>query len=175
MASITISDADLAILKRVVQQSGNSIKALSRMLPADHGGAKAVAASIACDVARIAELLEMAKAEAPAQQEVSWVDEFYPMSQTIAACPQGLWQVGMVTKLANHRANAQRNDRVAESKLCNRLGQLRRQMKTAEMSTALKDEVKASVVYLRSVGRIVNFKSDDPRQWISTREQKTRW
>ena len=102
-------------------------------------------------------------------------DEFYPHSETMAAMPRGLWQIGMVVKLATHRANAERGDTEAESRLCNRVGQLRRWLKFDDMTENLRDELRESVAYLRRVGRIVNFKSEDPRAWISTRSGHHRW
>lgn len=103
------------------------------------------------------------------------LDEFYPISSTMRSSPSGMWQVGMVVKLASHRQAAKNGDRLAESKLCNRIGQLRRNVEWGALSTSLVDEIKASVEFLKTTGREINFASKNPKEWISGRGGAPRW
>lgn len=105
------------------------------------------------------------------------LNDFYPISNTMCDCPSGIWQVGMVVKLTEHLAAAKSGDRERESKLINRLGQLRRNTSSLNtLNTTLVDVVKQSADFLRSTGRSVNFAHEDPRYWITARDGKTpRW
>ena len=44
-------------------------------------------------------------------RQQSVFDSFYPVSQTMVNCPQGLWQFGMMVKLAEHLKAAKQGDR----------------------------------------------------------------
>lgn len=101
-------------------------------------------------------------------------DQFYPPSETMSG-QSPFWQIGMVAKLADHRAGAEAGDRDKESRLCNRLGQLRRLVKREQMLDALREEVEEAVKFLRSTGRTVDFKQEDPAKWITTRDGRPRW
>lgn len=104
-------------------------------------------------------------------------DEFYPVSQTMSSGSAGMWEIGMTVKLAEHLAAAQRGDRERESKLINRLGQMRRNVASFDkLSDNVKEEVAKSVTWLRSVGRKVDFSNTNPAFWITARDGKTpRW
>ena len=102
-------------------------------------------------------------------------DQFYPVSQTMVQMPQGIWQIQMAAKLAGHRQNAASGSKDAESRLCNRLGQLARNVEWKHLTDALREEVHLAVVYLHSVGRTVDLGGPDPRVWITTRGGLPRW
>ena len=108
---------------------------------------------------------------------MSKFDEFYPESTVMAAQPGGLWQLGMVYKIEGHLAKARMGDRLYESRLVNRIGQLRRCVDHFDqMMPALQDKVREAVAWIRSTGRTVNFAADDPRYWITARDGKSpRW
>lgn len=107
--------------------------------------------------------------------EVNRVDSFYPISDTMQSVSR-FWEIGMVVKLADHRQRAKQGDRDAESRLCNRLGQLRRNVPTMkQMSPNLQEEIRESVQFLRSIGRRVDFMNPNPAYWITTRSGKPRW
>lgn len=80
-----------------------------------------------------------------------------------------------MAKLADHRAGAEAGDRDKESRLCNRIGQLRRLVKREQMLDALREEVEEAVKFLRSTGRTVDFAQEDPAKWITTRDGRPRW
>lgn len=103
------------------------------------------------------------------------VDEFYPISETMTNGDGVMWQLGMVIKLRDHLANAKAGNRKSESKLCNRLGQLRRCIVSfSDLSPDLQDIIKESVVWLRwYTGRKVDFTREDPGYWITARDGKT--
>lgn len=105
------------------------------------------------------------------------VDSFYPLSKTIQDCPGGMWQIGMVIKIEEHLTAAQAGDRVRESKLINRLGQIRRNVSSFNiLNDNLKEVIVKSSIWLRSVGRNVDFKNEDPCYWITARDGKSpRW
>lgn len=101
------------------------------------------------------------------------LDLFYPISETMSS--GGIWEIGMVVKLAGHRQMAKSGDLERESRLVNRLGQLRRNCEYMDMSNNLKEEINESVAYLRSVGRKVDFSKKNPAEWITTRKGNPRW
>ena len=104
---------------------------------------------------------------------MSKLDEFYPVSQTMNS-GSGMWMFGLVIKMRDHLEKAKAGDREAESKLINRLGQLRRNMESTESFTQdLQDQILASVVWLRSTGRKVDFANPNPGLWITARDGKT--
>lgn len=100
-------------------------------------------------------------------------DEFYPISETMKS-GNGIWMFGLVIKMRDHLKKAKTGDREAESRLINRLGQLHRNMESTESFTQdLQDQILASVVWLRSIGRKVNFGNPNPGLWITARNGKT--
>ena len=105
------------------------------------------------------------------------LDYFYPVSESILGCTDGMWQIAMSLKLSDHRQKAMAGDREAESRLINRLGQLRRCCHDlGSLSEPLQAEVRASAAWLRSVGRKVNFHNSNPAMWVSARDGKSpRW
>lgn len=104
------------------------------------------------------------------------LDKFYPLSQTITACPGGIWQIGMVAKLEGHLQSAKNGNRDSESRLVNRLGQLRRHFNTLdEMSGNLQDVYKKAITWLRANERVCDLTNPNPALWISQRGGAPRW
>lgn len=104
------------------------------------------------------------------------VDQFYPISETMTKAPTGMWQLSMSVKLLEHLEAAKRGDRERESRLINRLGQIRRCVEFNCLTDNLKEVIGQAVEWLRSIGRTVNFKTEDPAMWITARDGKTpRW
>lgn len=102
------------------------------------------------------------------------VDDFYPISQTIVQGQSIMWQLGFLVKINDHLAAAKRGDRERESKLINRLGQLRRSTSSLDvLNDDLKDAVKEAVTWLRSTGRSVNFGHDNPGMWVTLRDGRS--
>jgi len=105
---------------------------------------------------------------------MSRYDEFYPESNSIKNMDGKLGvALSLRLKLIRHLNNAKAGDMNAESKLVNRIGQLRRNRPS--MPHNLTAELKQAVEYLRSVGRVINLKGDDPSLWISMRGGAPRW
>jgi hypothetical protein len=100
-------------------------------------------------------------------------DKFYP-AQANVQLP--LKQIGWTLKIREHLTLAKAGDRERESRLCNRLGSLRRSSPSFdELTEHLKDVVKEAVTFLRSQGRKVDFKHSDPACWITMRDGRPRW
>jgi phage gp46-like protein len=78
-------------------------------------------------------------------------------------------------KINNHLQNAKLGDREAESRLCNRLGTLRRSIEIKDMSPDLQDVIKEAAAWLRSTGRKIDFTNQDPALWITTRSGNPRF
>jgi len=105
---------------------------------------------------------------------MSRYDEFYPESNSIKNLDSKFGIIiGLKLKLISHLNNAKAGDMNAESKLINRIGQLRRNRPS--MPEELREELKQAVEYLRSVGRVIDLKGDDPSLWISMRGGAPRW
>ena len=77
--------------------------------------------------------------------------------------------------LAEHLKAAERGDRDRESRLVNRLGQLRRCVESSYIRDGLKEQIVAAVDWLRNNGRTVDFSATDPARWISQRGGAPRW
>lgn len=108
----------------------------------------------------------------------SRVDDFYPVSDTVrnAATGKTIAVIGYDHRLRRHLAGAKAGDRDRESRLVNRLGQLRRSLpKLSEATPDIRLLVKECVEYLRSVGRTVDFANTEPALWISQRGGNPRW
>jgi hypothetical protein len=106
------------------------------------------------------------------------IDSFYPFSENVklAATGQTIGLAGLVLKLRNHMRNAQAGDRDAESRLVNRIGQIRRSVpQIGEIQPEVRDMLKECVVFLRSVGRSVKLDESDPARWITQRGGSPRW
>lgn len=99
------------------------------------------------------------------------IDEFYPVSRAIVQSPDaGMWMVSMVIKVNDHLTAAKSGNKESESRLINRLGQLRRCGPPFEkLPQDLQEGVRSAVAYLRSTGRTVNFAHPNPGMWITTR------
>lgn len=104
-------------------------------------------------------------------------DKFYPVSETIRNNAGEMWQVGLTIKIQDHLNTARQGDRERESRLINRLGQLRRNMSSPDdLSPDLRSVIKEAVSWLRSTGRKVDFSDPDPRFWVTARDGKSpRW
>lgn len=103
------------------------------------------------------------------------IDKFYPLSETLERGGFGA-TFSLQVKLINHLASAQAGDRDAESRLVNRVGQVRRQyVHFQDVPAALQGIIKESVTWLRSTGRQVNLAHPDPAMWITTRSGDPRW
>lgn len=103
------------------------------------------------------------------------LDEFYPVSETIRAQPRGMWVHSMEFKLREHPAAAAGGSRDSESRLINRLGQLRRNC-PGSLPDELLPLVKEVVGFLRKVGRKVDLVNPDPRFWVTARDGRSpRW
>lgn len=103
------------------------------------------------------------------------IDNFYPISETMKNSPTGMWQVGMVVKLETHLQSAKNGNRDSESRLVNRIGQIRRNVPIDQISQSLLDVVKKSANWLRTTGRVVDLKNPDPALWITQRGGAARW
>jgi hypothetical protein len=104
---------------------------------------------------------------------MSKIDEFYPIDNDIKIYP--VREMGYIMKINNHLQMAKAGDREAESRLCNRLGQLRRSMDFNNMSPDLQDAIKEAAAWLRTTGRKVDFSHNDPALWITTRSGNPRF
>jgi len=104
------------------------------------------------------------------------IDIFYPMSATMQSSGF-VWEIQMILKLEDHLRAAMAGDRERESKLINRLGQIRRNIPHfSDLLDNLQDVIKRSVEWLRSIGRKVDFQHPNPAMWISARDGKSpRW
>jgi hypothetical protein len=102
------------------------------------------------------------------------IDLFYPISETIKT--SAIWQISMLVKLETHLQNAQNGNRLAESKLINRIGQIRRNVESFNsLNSDLQDVIKRSVEWLRTTGRTVDLKNENPALWITMRDGSPRW
>lgn len=102
-------------------------------------------------------------------------DDFYPISTTMKNAPQGLWQIGLLVIIDKHLEHAKNGCRESESRLINRIGQLKRNVPFNAISDELKKKIKKSVEWLETTGRKVDLKNEDPRFWISNRKGGPRW
>lgn len=103
------------------------------------------------------------------------IDRFYPVSDTMTNTPMGMWQIGMVIKLEDHLQNAKNGNLDSESRLVNRIGQLRRNVPVEHLSENLRDVVSKAVAWLKTTGRIVDLTNPDPALWITQRGGAPRW
>jgi transketolase C-terminal domain/subunit len=101
------------------------------------------------------------------------VDEYYPIDNDVKIYP--VREMGYIMKINNHLQNAKLGDKIAESKLCNRLGTLRRSIEIKDVSPDLQDAIKEAVAWLRTTGRKVDFANQDPALWITTRSGNPRF
>jgi hypothetical protein len=63
----------------------------------------------------------------------------------------------------------------AESKLCDKLGTIRRSVEYNDLSKGLFDAMDEAINWLLSVGYKFNFVHPDPGMWITTRDGKPRF
>jgi Asp-tRNA(Asn)/Glu-tRNA(Gln) amidotransferase A subunit family amidase len=104
---------------------------------------------------------------------MSKVDEFYPIDNDFSTSP--LREMGYIIRINENLRLAKAGDRVAESKLCNRIGTLRRSLEIKDMSPDLQNAVKDAVAWLRATGRKIDFTHNDPAMWITTRDGNPRF
>lgn len=100
------------------------------------------------------------------------IEKFYPVSKTIVTMPDGMWQVGATLRIRDHLKNAKSGIKESETRLCNKLGTIRRSIGYSfkSISPDLLTAIKESSDWLRTTGRNVDFASDDPRKWITARD-----
>jgi hypothetical protein len=63
----------------------------------------------------------------------------------------------------------------AESRLCDKLGTIRRSIEHNDLSVGLYFAITEAINWLRSVGYRVDFMHPDPAMWITTRDGKSRF
>jgi hypothetical protein len=100
------------------------------------------------------------------------IDKFYPISGSMKQPGLGV-MLSLKMKISGHLAAAKQGDLDRESALVNRLGQVRRNFE--HQPEWLTEELQEAVTYLRSVGRVVDFKNSNPALWISQRGGRPRW
>lgn len=104
------------------------------------------------------------------------IDKFYPISETIRACPNGMWQISMVVKLESHLQAAKNGDRDAESRLVNRIGQLRRHFpEISDLPPNIFNAMRKACGWLSTNGRVFDLLNEDPALWVSQRGGAPRW
>jgi hypothetical protein len=101
------------------------------------------------------------------------VEKFYPIDNDFSTSP--LREMGYIIRINENLRLAKAGDRVAESKLCNRIGTLRRSLEFKNISPDLQDVIKEAVTWLRTTGRKVDFTNPDPALWITTRSGNPRF
>ncbi len=108
------------------------------------------------------------------------IDEFYPASHSLKRMREGKGvervRAATIRRLAER---VLKGDRSAEANLCKEVGQIRRHFpewwKGERSHTELREAVSEAVDALREVGRKVDLRSDDPREWVSARDGGPRW
>ncbi len=105
------------------------------------------------------------------------IEKFYPRSASIANMANTMTQIQLEMKLRGHIQAAQGGDRERESRLINRIGQIRREFPNglAAVPERIRTVMREAVEWLRSVGRVTDFKNPDARYWISQRGGAPRW
>ncbi len=114
----------------------------------------------------------------PPSVEVEPVDRFYAIDRLTASAARGesLAVIALERKLREHLAAAVLGSRERESRLVNRIGQIRRSVpRMSLLDPAIKQILKEAKEWLAAVGRVIDLGSDDPREWISQRGGQPRW
>lgn len=115
---------------------------------------------------------------APADKDAQF-NRFYPASDTVrnGAIGVGMPYLSLQIKLREHLRLAKLGDRDRESRLVNRIGQIRRMVPEglSACHPEIRDVVKEACQFLQSQGRRLDFRSTDPRYWISARGGGPRW
>jgi len=102
-------------------------------------------------------------------------DKFYPESPKLRMGYFG-HVIGFQSKIIGHMTAAIAGDLERESRLCNRVGQVRATFSHfQDVPLGVQDVMKEAIEYLKSVGRKVDFKNPDPSMWITTRDGRPRW
>ena len=103
-------------------------------------------------------------------------DKFYPPIPHFNDFNLGI-MIGLPLKLRGHLAAAKAGDRDRESRLINWLGRIRVSADTKfnDLPAELREAMKESCDWLRTQGRIVNFRDPDPARWVTTRDGQPRW
>lgn len=102
-------------------------------------------------------------------------DDFYTVSTTMKEAPQGMWQMGINGVILTHLENAKDGCRESESRLINRIGQIKRNVPFEVLNSDLKNTLKIAVEWLRTTGRKVDLNNPDPSLWITKRDGSPRW
>ncbi len=101
-------------------------------------------------------------------------DRFYKHLGDLSASPFAALQC--TNKIYDYMGKAQRGDRDAESMLCAWIGSIRKTQPTFEsLPQVLQEAIRQGGKYLLSVGRVLNLRSENPRDWISQRDGSPRW
>lgn len=106
------------------------------------------------------------------------LDEFYPMTDSLKSAVLGntVGTLGLEQRLRSHLSKAVLGDRAAESRLVNRVGQIRRCAGTIDrLDPGIRQAMRESVAWLRVVGRECDLSSPDPAKWVSKRGGAPRW
>ena len=102
------------------------------------------------------------------------LDDFYPISQVMSNPDSLMWTLGWEIWVREYLRAAKNGSRSSESKLVNRLGQVRRCLPMLK-GHQIEPLFLEAVAWLRTTGRIVDLSNADPGRWISTREGKPRF
>lgn len=92
-----------------------------------------------------------------------------------AAQGKSLGTIGLLARLREHLELAEAGDRDRESRLINRICQIRASAEFDSLAPPIKGMVKRGVDFLRSTGRKVNLKSPNQIDWVSQRDGSPRW
>ena len=80
-----------------------------------------------------------------------------------------------ITLAKQHKTAAKSGDHDHESQLINHLEQIRRHLHSDQLSQGLADQFKEACLWLRSEGRKIDLRNEDPARWISQRGGAPRW
>ena len=92
-----------------------------------------------------------------------------------AAHGQSLGMIGLIARLREHLVLAEAGDRSRESRLINRICQIRASAEFNSLAPEVRGMVKRGVDFLRSTGRKVNLQSPNQIDWVSQRDGSPRW
>ncbi len=108
------------------------------------------------------------------------LDEFYPPSLTLRCMREGKGVEGVYANTLRRLSDRTRiGDYQGEVNLARMVGQIRRHFpewwEGDRSHDELREALSEAVDALREVGRKVNLRSDDPREWVSARDGGPRW
>lgn len=99
----------------------------------------------------------------------------YPVCETMRSFLAVRWQTGVCVILDGLLREAKLGDRECETRLVNKIGQLKRNTNFTDLNDELKGLVKESVDWLKTTGRVVDLNNKNPSLWISKRDGSPRW